>query len=107
MGAVSAGRAAVDNVLSTLATELAPRGIRVNGVGVGLIDTPRQQARHAQNGDDEYRHWIQEQADQRQVPLRRPGTAEEVAAAVCWLLSPVSGYTTGSVIDVTGGHRTR
>lgn len=107
MGAVSAGRAAVDSILSSLADELAPRNVRVNGVGVGLIDTPRQRARHAQDGHGDYRRWLRAQADQRGVPLRRAGGAEEVAAAVCWLLSTESGYTTGSLIDVTGGLRSR
>ena len=43
------------------------------------------------------------ESERRRIPLGRPGTADEVAAAVTWLLSPISSYTTGSVIDVTGG----
>jgi NAD(P)-dependent dehydrogenase (short-subunit alcohol dehydrogenase family) len=37
------------------------------------------------------------------VPMRRSGTSEEVAEAIVWLLSDASSYTTGSVVDVTGG----
>lgn len=106
-GAVSAGRAVVDNIVSSLALELAPTGIRVNAVGVGLIDTGRQQVRHAERGIGTYGDWLQREAEQRSIPLRRPGTAREVALAACWLLSPLSSYTTGAVIDVTGGQRSR
>jgi NAD(P)-dependent dehydrogenase (short-subunit alcohol dehydrogenase family) len=38
-----------------------------------------------------------------QVPMQRTGSAEEVAAAIVWLLSAESSYTTGSVVEVTGG----
>jgi NAD(P)-dependent dehydrogenase (short-subunit alcohol dehydrogenase family) len=38
-----------------------------------------------------------------QVPMQRPGTAEEVAEAIVWLLSDAAGYTTGSLLDVAGG----
>ena len=38
-----------------------------------------------------------------QIPMLRPGTADEVAAAVVWLLSDAASYTTGSLLDVTGG----
>lgn len=108
MGAIGAGRAAIDNAIASLATELAPIGIRVNSVGVGIIDTPRQESRYADSGAAEpYNEWLLQQAQNRSVPLRRAGTATEVAAAICWLLSPVSSYTTGAALDVTGGHRSR
>jgi NAD(P)-dependent dehydrogenase (short-subunit alcohol dehydrogenase family) len=38
-----------------------------------------------------------------QVPMQRPGSAEEVARSILWLMSPESSYTTGTVLDVTGG----
>ncbi len=104
MGAISAGRAALDNAIRSLAVELAPAGVRVNAVGVGLVDTPRQVARHAEiDGNATYVNWLAAEATRRGIPLNRPGTAGEVAAAVCWLLSPVSSYTTGACLDVTGG----
>lgn len=108
MGAISVGRAAIDSAVSSLAEELAPRSIRVNAVGVGLIDTPRQRSRHADEGGVvRYEDWLKYQAGQRSVPLGRAGTAAEVASAICWLLSPISSYTTGAVLDVTGGLRSR
>ena len=108
MGAVGVGRAALSNAIDVLAVELAPHAIRANGVGVGLIDTPLQTARHSRTEPEvPYPQWLQRQAEDRNLPLARPGTPTEVAAAICWLLSPVSSYTTGSVLDVTGGHRSR
>ncbi|MGI9608692.1 MAG: SDR family oxidoreductase [Acidimicrobiia bacterium] len=107
MAAISAGRAALDNALSSLALELAP-DVRVNAVGVGITDTPRQVERHEVSGSTEtYQEWLITQARGRSIPLERAATAGEVAAAICWLLSPLSSYTTGSVLDVTGGLRSR
>lgn len=108
MGAVGVGRAALDNAMKALAVELAPQGVRVNAVGVGLIDTPLQEGRHSRSGSSAgYPEWLTDQARHRMVPLGRPGTVPEVAAAICWLLSPISSYTTGAVLDVTGGHPSR
>ncbi len=108
MGAIGVGRAALDAVIKTLALELATKGVRVNAVGVGLIDTPRQEVRHAEStSTSSYADWLADEALSRAVPLGRPGLATEVAAAICWLLSPVSAYTTGSVLDVAGGQLSR
>lgn len=106
MGTISAARAALDNAVSSLATELAPTGVRINAVGVGLIDTPRQRARHHASGTDtDYETWLQHQVQARQIPLQRAGNPQEVANAIVYLLSPRTSYTTGAVLDVTGGHR--
>jgi NAD(P)-dependent dehydrogenase (short-subunit alcohol dehydrogenase family) len=109
MAAVSAGRAAVDNLVRSLALELAPSGIRVNAVGVGLIDTPRQHNRYQEQHppDVPYDRWLTQQAAERGIPLARAGTSDEVASAIAFLLSPLTSYTTGTVLDVTGGLRTR
>jgi NAD(P)-dependent dehydrogenase (short-subunit alcohol dehydrogenase family) len=106
MGAISAARAALDNAVSSLAAELAPTGVRINAVGVGLVDTPRQRARYQASGTDTtYEAWLQHEVEARQIPLQRAGTPQEVATAVVYLLSPRTSYTTGAVLDVTGGHR--
>ncbi len=108
MGAIGVARAALDNAVSVLATELAPVEIRVNAVGVGIIDTPRQRTRHEQSGTPlDYTEWMDQQVQERHVSLGRAGSAREVAAAVCWLLSPLAAFTTGAILDITGGERSR
>jgi NAD(P)-dependent dehydrogenase (short-subunit alcohol dehydrogenase family) len=90
----AAAKGAVDSFTVGLALEVAGEGIRVNGVRPGIIDTDI----HASGG-------IPDRAAQMasSLPIPRPGTAEEVARAIVWLLSDEASYTTGSVINVTGG----
>lgn len=104
MAAVSAARAAVSNLTRSLALDLAPDGILVNAVAVGLIDTPIQQDRHARAETGErYAVWLDREAARRRVPLGRAGRAAEVATLVLVALSPMLTYTTGSTFAVTGG----
>ncbi len=108
MGAVGVGRAALANAIQALALELAADNVRVNAVGVGVTDTPRQQRRHAHSGSERsYKDWLATEVDQRRTPLARAGQPGEVAAAIAYLLSPKSSFTTGAVLDVTGGHRSQ
>lgn len=90
----AASKAAIDCFTIGLADELAAEGIRVNAVRPGLIETDI----HAKGGEpdrlDEIGHT---------PPLGRPGTADEVAEAVLWLLSDAASYTTRSILDVAGG----
>lgn len=90
----AAAKGAIDTFTVGLAKEVAAEGVRVNAVRPGIIETDI----HASGG-------IPERAKQMAplVPMQRSGTAEEVAKAVVWLLSQESSYTTGSVLDVTGG----
>ena len=90
----AAAKGAIDTFTMGLAKEVALEGIRVNAVRPGIIDTDI----HASGG-------IPDRVAQMTplVPMQRAGTAHEVAEAVVWLLSDASSYTTGSVIDVTGG----
>ncbi|MFI1167360.1 SDR family NAD(P)-dependent oxidoreductase [Streptomyces sp. NPDC020801] len=90
----AATKAAVDALTLGLAKELGPDGIRVNAVAPGLIDTEM----HAAMGDPDR---AGRAADT--IPLRRPGQAEEIAAAVAWLMSPDASYTSGAVLRVAGG----
>ncbi|MFG2133361.1 SDR family oxidoreductase [Streptomyces sp. NPDC048751] len=90
----AATKAAVDALTLGLSKELGPHGVRVNAVAPGLIDTEM----HAAMGDPD-----RAQRAAGAIPLRRPGQAEEIAAAVAWLMSPDASYTTGAVLRVAGG----
>ena len=90
----AAAKGAIDSFTVGLALEVAGEGIRVNGVRPGIIATDI----HATGGDPD-----RAQRMGPSLPIPRPGTAEEVARAILWLLSDEASYTTGSVINVTGG----
>src|SRR5256712_682150 len=90
----AASKGAIDTFTVGLAKEVAADGIRVNAVRPGVIHT----GIHAQSGDPGRVARIAESA-----PLKRGGPPEEVARAILWLLSDEASYTTGSLIDVTGG----
>jgi NAD(P)-dependent dehydrogenase (short-subunit alcohol dehydrogenase family) len=90
----AASKGAIDVFTLGLARELAAEGVRVNAVRPGIIDTEI----HASGGQPD-RAWQLTP----QIPMQRPGSADEVAAAVVWLLSDAASYTTGALIDVTGG----
>ena len=87
-------KGAVDTMTIGLAKELGPRGVRVNAVRPGLIDTEI----HASGGRPERAATLG-----TQTPLGRPGSAEEVAASIVWLLSDAASYVTGALLDVSGG----
>jgi NAD(P)-dependent dehydrogenase (short-subunit alcohol dehydrogenase family) len=90
----AAAKGAIDTFTVGLALELAGDGIRVNAVRPGIIDTEF----HAGAGDAG-----RAQRMAASVPLARPGTAEEVANGILWLLSDEAAYVTGTILDITGG----
>lgn len=85
---------AVDTFTVGLAREVAGEGIRVNGVRPGIIATQI----HADSGDADRAH-----AMSADIPLGRPGGADEVGQAIVWLLSGSASYVAGATIDVHGG----
>ncbi|MCE1191818.1 MAG: SDR family oxidoreductase [Acidovorax sp.] len=90
----AAAKGAIDTFTVGLAREVAAEGIRVNAVRPGLIETDI----HASGGlPDRVRDLA------HQVPMQRGGTSEEVAAAIVWLMSDASPYTTMSLLEVSGG----
>jgi NAD(P)-dependent dehydrogenase (short-subunit alcohol dehydrogenase family) len=90
----AASKGAIDTFTLGLARELAAEGVRVNAVRPGIIDTEI----HETSGHGErYREQVS------QLPMKRAGTADEVAQAVAWLLSDAASYTTGALLDVAGG----
>ena len=90
----AASKGAIDTLTIGLSKEVADEGIRVNAVRPGVIYTEM----HASGGEPGRVDRVKEQ-----VPMKRGGTAEEVAHAILWLLSDEASYVTGSFIDVTGG----
>jgi NAD(P)-dependent dehydrogenase (short-subunit alcohol dehydrogenase family) len=90
----AASKGAIDTFTIGLAREVAAEGIRVNAVRPGVIDTDI----HASGGQPERAQQLASA-----IPMQRPGTAEEVAQAILWLLSPEASYTTGALLDVGGG----
>ncbi|HEX2546377.1 MAG TPA: SDR family oxidoreductase [Ramlibacter sp.] len=90
----AAAKGAIDSMTIGLAKEVAAEGIRVNAVRPGLIETDI----HASGG---LPHRVRDLA--HLVPMQRGGTAEEVAHAIVWLLSPESSYTTMSLVEISGG----
>ncbi|WP_299042684.1 SDR family oxidoreductase [uncultured Tateyamaria sp.] len=90
----AASKAAIDTFTKGLSDEVAPDGIRVMSVRPGLIDTDL----HAKGGEPG-----RAQKLAHMVPMRREGSAEEVASAILWLASDQASYVTGSTLDVTGG----
>ena len=90
----AATKGAIDTMTIGLAREVAEEGIRVNAVRAGFIYTEI----HASGGEPNRVERVK-----ALVPMKRGGTADEVARAILWLLSDEASYTTGSFIDVTGG----
>ena len=90
----AATKGAIDTLTRGLALEVADEGIRVNCVRPGFIYT----AMHADGGEPDRVDRLA-----ASIPMRRGGTPEEVANAICWLLSDEASYVTGTFIDVAGG----
>lgn len=90
----AASKGAVDTLTIGLAHEVADEGIRVNGVRPGFIYTDMHSSGGEPNRVDRIKH---------SLPIKRGGQPEEVAAAISWLVSDESSYTTGSFIEVAGG----
>ncbi|OWV90045.1 sugar dehydrogenase [Rhizobium sp. N122] len=90
----AASKAAIDTFTVGLSREVAAEGIRVNAIRPGVIETDL----HASGGlPDRAREMAPS------IPLQRAGTAEEVADAVLYLLSPSASYITGAILNVSGG----
>jgi NAD(P)-dependent dehydrogenase (short-subunit alcohol dehydrogenase family) len=90
----AASKGAIDSMTLGLAREVAAEGIRVNAVRPGLTYTEI----HASGGEP---HRVDRLKGT--VPMQRGGQPDEVAYAVLWLLSDEASFTTGAIVDVTGG----
>ncbi len=90
----AASKGAVDSFTVGLGHEVAGEGIRVAAIRPGLIDTEI----HASGGEPDRAHRLS-----HMVPMKRVGTAEEIANAIVWLMSDDASYVTGTILDVSGG----
>jgi NAD(P)-dependent dehydrogenase (short-subunit alcohol dehydrogenase family) len=90
----AASKGAVDTMTLGLAKELAEEGIRVNCVRPGFVNTGIHAGAGEPNRIERLRAGI---------PMKRGGEPEEVARAILWLLSDEASYSTGAILDVTGG----
>lgn len=90
----AAAKSGLETAMRGLARELAPKGILVNGVRAGFIDTPQQTL--GRSPQELF-------ARIARIPLRRAGKPDEIAPSFCYLFSSDAGFTTGDVITVAGG----
>lgn len=104
MTAYVASKHAVLGVTKSMAVELAPRGILVNAICPGIIETPMKHRERIEGGA--IRGMSAEEVaaeDRSQVPLGRTGTPQDVAGVALFLASDLAGYMTGQGLNVTGG----
>lgn len=94
----SGTKGAMDAITGVLARELGPRGIRVNAVNPGLIETEGSHSAGAMNSD--FQTW-----NEKQTPLGRIGQVQDIAPIVAFLASEDAGWITGEVIVAAGGMR--
>jgi NAD(P)-dependent dehydrogenase (short-subunit alcohol dehydrogenase family) len=99
-GPYAVAKAGVNSLTATLSLELAPRGIRVNGVSPGPVPTEVFMEFFGATDED-----LPKLAKQWGVPLGRLGTPDDVAAAVVYLASPAASWVTGQTLAVNGGNR--
>lgn len=92
----SVSKSAIDGFMKNAAKELAEKGIRVNSVNPGMVDTP---INNYSNVSEE-----QMQADLLRYPLKRHGTPEEIAYAIIYLLSDAAAWVTGTALKIDGGY---
>ena len=94
--AYSASKAAVLGFTKSLGKELAKTGVTVNAITPATVETPML----AQVSEAHIAYM------RSKIPMERFGTTDEMAAIICWLVSPECSFTTGAVFDVSGGRAT-
>lgn len=102
LGAYCAAKAGVILLTQTMALELGPNGISVNAVCPGTVDTDlvnqNRMLEMVMGGEKGMAAYLE-----REIPLRRLQSAEEIAASICWLLSPDAAAITGEAVNASAG----
>ena len=93
VAAYAASKAGVEGMVKVLASEFSGKGVRVNAIAPGFIETDMTRSLTEK----------QQQYLLQQIPLGRLGQVEEVAAAVAFFASPAAGYITGATLHLNGG----
>jgi NAD(P)-dependent dehydrogenase (short-subunit alcohol dehydrogenase family) len=99
LAAYCVSKAAVDQLTRVAALDLAPRGVRVNAVNPGVVITNL----HRRGGMDEEKYTAFLARSATTHPLGRPGTPEEIADLIAFLVSHAAGWITGETISIDGG----
>lgn len=92
----SAMKAGVIGLVKSIGKEYAEKGITINGLAPAVIKT----AMNADTAPEQLEYMVSK------IPMKRLGTIEEVAAMVCWIVSPEASFSTGFVFDISGGRAT-
>ncbi|MBL5862027.1 SDR family oxidoreductase [Serratia fonticola] len=105
MIATSAARAALLNMTLTLSKELVSKGVRVNSILLGMVESGQWRRRFAERQDQQqsWEQWTGAIAERRGIPMGRLGKPQEPARALLFLASPMASFTTGAALDVSGG----
>jgi len=105
MVATSALRAGVQNLVKSMSVEFAPKGIRVNAILLGIVDSGQWQ-RHYEaqgRGGESKEQWMARLAKEKGILAGRLGRPEEAASAIAFLASPAAAFITGASLEVAGG----
>lgn len=105
MVATSAARACALNLTHSMAMEFAAKGVRVNAILLGLVESGQWQRRYAAREDRDlnWDQWSFQLAQRKGIRLGRLGRPEEAAKAILFLGTDLSSFTTGASVDVSGG----
>jgi NAD(P)-dependent dehydrogenase (short-subunit alcohol dehydrogenase family) len=99
--AYDVAKGGLNQATRTLAIELGPRGILVNAVAPGFVETPMSSSEGTNELESD---WFRDiYLKYERLPLARPGKPEEIAAYVAWLASAENTYMTGQIVTVDGG----
>ncbi len=105
MVATSAARAGALSLMHSMAVEFAPKGVRVNAILIGLVESGQWRRRYAarEERDLSWEQWSLALAQRKGIHLGRLGRPEEAAQAILFLGTSLSSYTTGASVDLSGG----